>query len=278
MSTDPTRTTTLRDEYTQRLRGIWARINAEIRRGIVTRDKLGLRGQSVAEAARAPDPLHDLSFARDGRSVEEFRDWLEEQAEKGRVEVFTRGENTYVRAAYERGLEQADTKLAAQGVDTAGASVEAAFNRPVHQEQLQALFTRNLTEWDGVTSAVGQQASRELTDGLQQGHNPTTIARNITDRVDKIGKKRSTDIARTEIIRSHADATLARYEEYGVDEVAGEAEFVATDDDRTCPICESLDETVMPIEEAKGLVPVHARCRCTFAPVVDRPKQLTLPT
>jgi SPP1 gp7 family putative phage head morphogenesis protein len=274
---DPTATLTLRKEYTQRLRGVLARINAEIRRGVVERNVFGLRSGAL-QAARTPDPLHDLSFERRDGAVEQFRDWLETQERKGRVAVFTARENTYVRAAYERGLEQADTDLGAVGVTPPEASVAASLNLPVHREQLQALYTRNLTEWDGITSAMNQQISRELADGLAQGQNPTAIARSISDRVEKVGKKRATDLARTEIIRSHADATLNRYEQAGVTEVVGQAELSTAGDQRVCPICESLDGQTFSLDEARGLVPVHVRCRCRWQPAVTNTKQTQLPT
>jgi SPP1 gp7 family putative phage head morphogenesis protein len=150
------------------------------------------------------------------------------------------------------------------------------FNRPVHAEQLQSLYTRTLTEWEGVVSATEQQIARELSDGLAQGENPTKVARRISDRIDKIGKTRATDLARTEIIRSHANGSLERFEELGVDEVSGEAEFTAANDRKTCPICRNLDGNVYPIAEAKGLIPQHVRCRCAWKPVVSDTKQFTL--
>lgn len=272
---DPTRTLTLRKEYAQRLRGILARINAEIRRGIVERDVFGLRSTDL-QAARSPDPLHDLSFERRDRAVEAFREWLAEQERKGRVDVFTANENTYVRSAYERGVQHADSALADAGVAAPEIGAAASLQLPVHREQLQALYTRNLTEWEGVTSAMNQQVTRELADGLAQGQNPRAIARAISDRVEKIGKKRATDLARTEIIRSHADATLNRYGQAGVEEVVGQAEFTTAGDRRVCPICESLDGNVYSLEEARGLVPVHVRCRCSFLPAVSETSQTRL--
>jgi len=276
MSADPTATTTLRNEYSQRLRGVWARINAQAREDVTDRDVFALRSEGALAAARPPDPIHDLRFESDDRKIESFRDWLGEQARKGRLEVFTRDENTYIRSAYEKGVRHADENLRKQGVELPEQDLQAMFNRPIHSDQLQTLFTRTLTEWEGVVSATEQQIARELSDGLAQGENPTKIARRISDRIDNIGKTRSTTLARTEIIRSHADATLNRYDELSVDEVAGEAEFSTAGDSRVCPICRSLDGNVYTIEAARGLIPVHSRCRCTFLPVVGDTKQLTL--
>jgi SPP1 gp7 family putative phage head morphogenesis protein len=271
---DPSRTKTLRKEFGQRLRGVFARINSQAREDIVQKDKLGIRNSLVAN--RPPNPVHDLSFETDDRKVEAFRNWLRDQERRGRVDVFTRNDNSYIRSAYGRGVKHADAKLREQGAELPERDIQEAFNRPIHQEQLQTLYTRTFTEWEGVAEATNQQISRELADGLAQGENPTKIARRISDRVDKIGKTRATTLARTEVIRSHADATLNRYEELGVEKVAGEAEFQTAGDSRVCPICAGLNGDVYTLKDARGLIPVHSLCRCAWLPVVGDTKQLTL--
>lgn len=277
MSVDPSHTQTLRREFAQHLRGIWARINAQARRDITERDVLGLQSNLVNNA-RAPDPIHDLSFKTDDSKIEAFKQWLRRQAKKGRLEVFSRNGNTYIKSAYQRGMRNADTALRKQGVDVGPVEISAAFNMPVHQQQVQNLYTRVLSEWEGIVAAVEQQVARELANGFAQGDGVYKIAKRISDRIESVGKKRATDLARTEVIRASADGALNRYEQYGVDEVAGEAEFLATDDERTCPICEGLDGNVYTIAEARGLIPQHVRCRCTWSPVVDKSDQLTLDT
>lgn len=275
MSTDPSKTLTLRREFAQRLRGIWERISAQAFHDITERDVLGLQNSLVNNAD--PTSIKDLSFETDDSKIEAFKQWLERQVKKGRVEVFTSGGNTYIKSAYQRGMRNADTALRKQGVEIPpDVEIVNEFNKPVHKQQVQQLYTRVLSEWQGIAAAVEQQVGRALADGFAQGEGMYKIAKRIRDRIGSIGKKRATDLARTEIIRASADGALNRYEDFGVDEVAGEAEFLATDDDRVCPICENLDGNIYLIEKAKGMIPQHVRCRCTWAPVVDRPEQLTL--
>lgn len=277
MAVDPSHTKTLRRTFAQRLRGVWERINAQARRDVTERDVFGIRGGSSPTANAPPQPLHDLSFETDDSKIERFKQWLRRQARRGRVDVFTGESNTYIRSAYQRGMKNADTALRGEGVDVPqDVEVSVDFDMPVHQQQVQNLYTRVLSEWEGIVAAVEQQIGRELADGFAQGEGMQKIAKRISDRIESVGKKRATDLARTEVIRASADGALNRYEQAGVDEVAGEAEFLATDDERTCPICRSLDGNIYTIAEAKGTVPQHVRCRCAWAPVVDQPDQLTL--
>jgi len=147
--------------------------------------------------------------------------------------------------------------------------LETVFRKPVHRDKLQLLYTRNFQALEGITDAVDKEVSRVLTQGLAEGVNPREAARRITDRVDKIGKTRATTLARTEIINAHAEGTLDRFERMGVDEVGVKAEWQTAGDSRVCPICASLEGSTFTIDEARGKLPAHPRCRCAFLPVVN---------
>ena len=67
-------------------------------------------------------------------------------------------------------------------------------------------------------------------------------------------------LARTETTRLSNLGVLNQYEDNGFKE----AVFVATPSQRTCPQCEALDGKVMPIAEARNIIPVHTYCRCTW--------------
>lgn len=72
-------------------------------------------------------------------------------------------------------------------------------------------------------------------------------------------------IARTETIRIANEAKLLQAEAQGYTKVI----FVATHDAHVCPTCLALDGKIMTIAEAKGLIPVHVRCRCTYRVVIE---------
>jgi len=274
LNRDPTRTKTLRRRYAERLRGWFGRLNAVIRAAVKTRDVFSINEED-------PTPPGVFGFPRNDQKVEAFMRWLREQERRGVLRIVTRNGNTFIQSSYGRGLEHARRNLKNAGIEVPDENVDIAFNLPVHQETLQSLYTRNFNELQGITEAMNQRISRELADGFEAGENPTRIARRITDVVDDVGKRRATTLARTEVIRAHSDATLNRYERFGVDEVTVKAEWSTAGDARVCPICQALEGRTFTIEQARSETftfndqdfpvrpPAHPNCRCAFLPVVQ---------
>jgi len=287
---DPTRTKSVRRTYAQRLRGAYGRINAVMRESIKDDDVLGLRSDEVDElTADVPEP-GDWGALNEAEKIERFEDWLQEAQESEVLEVVSRDENRFIRRAYERGFKDADRRLRAIGVSVGNApALETALAAGVHERKLQALFTENFERLEGITADVSEEVKRELADGLAEGESPTTMARRLTDKIDKTGKNWATVRARTEVVRAHSEATLTRFEQMGVNNVTVRAEWSTAGDARVCPICASLNGRVFTIQEARtdtfqfspgegipdhlaGEYPVqppaHPQCRCSLLPVV----------
>lgn len=283
-NSDPTRTTTLRRRYAQRLRGAFADINTKIREGVRDRDVFRLSSEALA------DDIPPIQFETDDRKVDAFMHWLRQQQESDILTVIEQDQNTFVRSAYGRGLQHAQTELRKEGVEIPVEELQDVFNLPVHQETLQILYTRNYEALQGITNEVAKQIADELTTGFSQGWNPRKMAREITDRVDSIGKTRATTLARTEIINAHSEATLNRYEQLGVDGVTIKAELTTAGDRRVCPLCKAREGKTVTIEEARSETfryeadddeppslsgtyrirpPIHPSCRCSWLPVVQ---------
>lgn len=272
---DPTQTTVLRNQYSAEMYKRWRRIKGFIRTTIVDNDAFRLK-------ERRPFTLEargDFGNVPPAEKVDAFMGWLRDQEDSEVLEIVAREggtiiqrtpwQNLYVRRAYQKGVEHADRSLTQAGMDVPDEPIRLVFQKPVHAEKLALLFERNFQELYGIAQATNQQVSRMLADGLAQGQNPRTIASRINDRVDNIGITRSRTLARTEIIRAHAESTLTRFEEFGVDEVGVLAEFSTAGDARVCPICEGLEGTIYPVDEARGLIPAHPRCRCAWLPVTQ---------
>lgn len=71
-------------------------------------------------------------------------------------------------------------------------------------------------------------------------------------------------IARTEVLRASNAGAMAIYEA-NADVLAG-WEWLATRDERTCPICGALDGQVFMFNSRQSAPPAHPRCRCTPVP------------
>ncbi|MDL0133512.1 minor capsid protein [Halobacterium salinarum] len=287
---DPTQTKTIRQTYARRLRGAFGRINAAIREAVVKDDIFGLRSEDLSDDevdelldtfADARHELHavdkppDLSTLPPAERVAQFEAWLEDVQESEVLEVIDRGENIWIRRAYERGIKHADTSLRQAGAAITQQEATDVLQMPIHERRLQVLFARNYSELTGITNAVSQQISRELSSGLAEGVSPSEIGRRISDRISKIGKTRATTLARTEVMYSHSEATLTRYEQQGVEKVGIEPEFrlQTAGDLSVCDQCEAAaGEGPWSLEDLRGSgfqPPLHPNCRCTILPVVN---------
>lgn len=279
--TDPTNTSGIIRAYFADLGRRWREIARLIQETLVTNDALHLNGPPLSPfqliAAQAATPFQ---FRQDtAGKVEDFNAWLRQQLDADVLEV-RRGvggviaansqwQDTYVRSAYSRGLTHAEQALKRAGIPFDDRTVQDLFNAPIHTESLELLYTRQFTDLQGITSAVDTQISRVLADGLATGQGPRQMARDMRKVILDIGVQRARTLARTETIRVHAESTLNRYVDAGVDQVTVFAEFTTAGDDRVCPDCLALETgEAVPIDAARGVIPVHANCRCAWLPVL----------
>lgn len=247
---------------------------------IDTDDALGLRDISH-DPFKANAEKGRWKFQTTAQQADSFQQWL---AAKMELDILSDPEDTtddwwnkYIEHGYQKGVARAfdDTKKPALA---SGAEQEAfyaggkkqflsdAFNHPVAIEKVKLLAGRVYTELKGVTDAMSQQLGRELTDGLVQGLSPRDIARNMAKRVDNMTKTRAEVIARTEIVRAHAEGQLDSLEAMGVEELGVMAEWSTTKDLKVCKLCAPLQGIVLKIKEARGILPRHPNCRCAFVP------------
>lgn len=76
-------------------------------------------------------------------------------------------------------------------------------------------------------------------------------------------ERRGIAMARTETTRAGAEGSLLHYKDKKEERVR----WVASLGARTCPICLDLNGQIFTIQEAGGLMPAHALCRCTYIPI-----------
>jgi SPP1 gp7 family putative phage head morphogenesis protein len=276
---DPTRTTALRRKFEADMVRRFKRVRKQIpdRLEAIMAQRASFNSEGTANA---------FEFSLDGRKIADFMDWLESAqarelfgVEKGTSisqSASRSWQNVYLRAAYQKGVALAASQMRKGAIEVAERWITAALTRPVHADRAGIIYTRAYTALRGVTQAMDGQISRVLAEGAALGYAPKKIAREIVDRVDKIGITRARVIARTEIINSHAEASLNSYAEAGLEGVNAQSEFATANDNKVCPQCEDLEGKVYTIEDARGVIPVHPNCRCAWLPVIDVPKGIVL--
>jgi len=287
LKSDPTRTSQLRLRFEQLLRGKFNRLKRDIRRLLVDEDAFGIKRKPSVFNQTANQRFE---FQTSSEQIAAFEAWLKQQVDDGILDGKTATDKAdgYWKAfsedAYRRGAGRAFNDVRKPALST-GEDVSdffegtrdeflrQSFARPVAIDKLKVLAGRVFTDLQGVTVAMSTQLVRQLTDGLARGEGPSVIAKELTETIDKIGARRATMIARTEIIRAHAEAQLDAMESLGVTEVGVMVEWSTAGDDRVCPLCQPLEGVVMTIKEARGLIPRHPQCRCNYTPAnVGEPK------
>jgi hypothetical protein len=162
-----------------------------------------------------------------------------------------------------------------------------------HNPRLNTLHVAAMGELQGITAALKQQVARVVTQGLQGGKNSITLSRMATAAIARVQQQRFAPFANTVIVDAHAHGKLDALEQRSIKRVGivpefrpariariqdarrrpAESEFqavwVTAGDADVCPRCQEYEGQVMSIDQARGMIPLHANCRCTWEPVGD---------
>lgn len=234
-----------------------------------------------------------FAFQSDPEKVKGFQKWLKQQYQsivKGKTEeeLWRR----YTMDGFRKGAGRAfdDAKKMERAIATWGRDMDFydgtreqflrdTFAQPESVDKVKLLAGRSFDELDGVTADMSLKMSRALTDGLVQGKNPIAIARDLNKVVD-VGENRAKVIARTEIIRAHAEGQLTAFETLGVEDLGVAVEWSTAagtgatveqmDALGVCKLCQPLSGVVVKIEEARGMLPRHPQCLPGYVPVLTR--------
>lgn len=259
-SENPTRTQTVEERYARKLRGRYQDINSLIREFVGRRDVLGLGELTAA----GPPP--NFEFSRDDQKIEGFREWLMQAQRDEVLDVVDRNENRYVRQAFATGMRGANTDIRQADAGSPLPNVSASLRLGVHEQVLQVLYTRNFNELDGLTSEIGREVARELTQAVGEGTGPREAGRRITDIIGTVedgtprgAQARATTIARTETLRARHLGAREQYKRHGVELV--EPILAPT----ACELCVQLAAGApYPVEEMGAHLPQHPNCRCSW--------------
>lgn len=224
-------------------------------------------------------------FRSDADKLKAFNEWFAQQVE---ADVFSVAPGTdptkpwtatYVESAYKRALINAylttkQGKLLDElgiGEQSQADFLRTAFNSSEALAKLRLLSTRSFEDLKGFTSAMAADLNRILANGIGNGTNPREIARTMQESITSLTRRRAEAIARTEIIHAHSEGMLDAFERLGVRELGIMAEWSTAGDNRVCPLCAEREGEVFTIDEARGLIPLHVNCRCSWIPVTNEP-------
>lgn len=280
----PSNTKTVQVRFAQRLRGVLGRINAALKRGIIEDDIFNLQDNTDTLAVDDPGPFETDS---NPQLIAQFVSWLREQLDTEFLTVVGPDRNEFLRKAYAEGVRHAERELSDLDVSFPRADVDDLLGSGAHLRALQTLYTRTYSNLQSVRNDVVDDVRETLTEGLSAGENPRKIAQRLSERVDSIGKARSTLIARTEIANAHTQAFTNRME------TAQESADITINmrhvgrltakDPRVCPFCRRVEDSVFTIDEFNSAttnfrgttyrvgIPAHPNCRCV--PVAETGEQ-----
>ena len=240
---DPTRTITLRKAFIADMNRRIRALNFAIFDFMVTLDALGLDPDDPGLIVNVEK--EEFRFKTDSGKINAFNSWFQQQLDLGILEIdpITGDPWTaqYVDSAYKKGAVRAfvDTRkeLSDEAGFIAGKQSEfltSAFAAPETVQKIRTISTRVFEELKGISATMSQQISRNLADGLSQGLGPREIARNMTNSISGISRTRANVLARTEIVRAHAEGQLDAFEVLNVTELGIMQEFSTAGDDRVC--------------------------------------------
>lgn len=247
---DPTRTVTLRRQYVAEARRRFEALKAEIR-------------QTIANGLLGDDGYLDTGM------ISSFITWLRQATP--RLILSGEWQERYVRSAYLRGIGQADRAVKQANIPIRPVEVLGIF---LYQAEVEALFQQAVSNLARIGQAMVSEIEARLTASLPEHLANSEMETLILDRVDKIGLTRATVMAVTGVVGAVAAATLSRLAGYGVNQVGLLVELTTA---RTpCPICVGLRDRengfgpgIFTIEQARGILPIHPRCRCRWSPLVS---------
>jgi SPP1 gp7 family putative phage head morphogenesis protein len=272
---DPSRTNGIVEKFRADLVRRLSWLKGEVYHAVGVENAWGFSEASVVNA-----PPGKFRFETDASKLSSFVSWFQDQLDTGVLTVDENYQNipwteVYVDSAYRKGVVRAymDTRsgYASSGskekLMALGAKQEfllTAFAAPVTLSKISLLGTRSFESLKGITGTMSSDMARILANGMSHGYGPLKIAKQLTDQIGELTRRRALMIARTEIIHAHAEGQLDAFERMGVNELGLLAEWRAAAG--ACPLCADMAGRTFTVAEARGLIPLHPNCRCTWAP------------
>lgn len=299
---DPTHTQLIRRQFRAEMLRRMTELRKAVWEFMVTLDALGLADKSVVftglEATIVPGEgrLGELTvhvqprqfkFRTNPDKVKAFREWLQTAIDakvlsaKDGFDPAKPWTYKYIESAYRKGrtnafiaAQKANAVAGGPAFDKArDAFLRSSFNQPETLAKMQLMATRAFEDLRGVTSEMATQMNRILAQGIVDGKGPRQMAKEMSDTIGGLTRKRALLIAQTETIAAHAQGQLDSFKDLGIGKLGVKAEWSTAGDDRVCPRCAALEGKTFTLKQAQGLIPLHPRCRCSWIPSIPDPRK-----
>lgn len=132
----------------------------------------------------------------------------------------------------------------------------------VNEEVLQLAGTYRNEWWNNIQRSTQSSLRTAIQTHIESGEALSVLEKRIEPL---FGARRAQAIASTEVTRLYADGNATAYRDAGI----GEVEFQTVRDARVDPDCDDLQGERFPVGQVNTRPPIHTRCRCWIAPVVN---------
>jgi hypothetical protein len=117
--------------------------------------------------------------------------------------------------------------------------------------------------------SVVEKVDRAVNDGVAAGKSRAEVWKDVATTIDREESSAVTTVG-DEVVRGHAEGQVAGFEEAGVTELFPLMEWTVHPElskSGVCPRCRAMKGTVWTITDARGKIPLHRRCKCSWRAV-----------
>jgi hypothetical protein len=186
--------------------------------------------------------------------------------------------NEFIEKAHRKGMERAysDVRRRMQ-VQSPGifAATQREFISAISKKQETSLSFTLMMEVanesvNNIVSKLSADIRRAVFYGTLQELTPRQLNQSFVQIFQK-AEKAITKVVRTEVVRAHAEGQLDMLEFMDVQEIVALVEWTTAD--KPCSLCSAMAGTVFTVKEARGLIPRHPNCMCSWIPASRKRSQ-----
>jgi hypothetical protein len=249
---DPTRTLALRQRFRGQLARRFRAVMRLVRQALRERDVFG-RQLATQQGELPPDRA--FSQGPPDAQVTQFMGWLRTTLTQT-VNEPRRWWERLLRQGYDAGQRRGQRDAGVAEAWIPYGTLPALRPQTPAWRNLVSLLEERLTQLtESAALAVREAVTRTFTGPLG---GMVEAVRSALETVMRRGEA----LTETAIIEAHATGTLDALEQAGVTEVTIDAEYVRYNtarDDRVCSRCRPWEGIVLPIAQARGVIPQHIR-------------------